>query len=103
MTNETKQYFLAPSWDYPPCGPIALGNIIVSPLQPVPPLITTDDHNIVPEGLITSNKHGVEWVRETTRAHKFGIWTKFIEIIGLNVRLDISSGKGDIFSFERIP
>lgn len=77
MANQTKQYFLAPSWDYPPNGPIALGNIIVSPSRPVPALVTAASAD-GSEGLISSTKQGVEWQNGKTNAHRFGIWTKLL-------------------------
>lgn len=78
MANQIKQYFLAPSWDYPPNGSIALGNIIVSPTRPVPAVVAATSA-AGSEGLnISSTKHGVEWQKGKTNAHKFGIWTKLL-------------------------
>jgi hypothetical protein len=79
MSNQVKQYFLAPSWDYPPGGAIALGNIIASPARAVPAVATAASAATgQEEGLIASTKHGVEWEKGKTRAHKFGIWTKLL-------------------------
>lgn len=77
MANQIKQYFLAPSWGYPPNGSIALGNIIVSPTRPVPAVVAAASA-AGSEGLISSTKHGVEWQKGKTNAHKFGIWTKLL-------------------------
>ncbi|KAG6356101.1 hypothetical protein INS49_015486 [Diaporthe citri] len=101
MANQIKQYFLAPSWDYPPKGSIVLGNIIVSPTRPVPPLIAVASA-AGSQGLISSTKHGVEWQKGKTSAHKFGIWTKFIDFLGINVGIDVSSGSDDTFRFEKM-
>ncbi|KIW27753.1 uncharacterized protein PV07_07461 [Cladophialophora immunda] len=35
MTTQVKSYFLAPNWDYQKDGPLALGNIIADPSDPV--------------------------------------------------------------------
>lgn len=98
MSNEVKQYFLAPSWDYPPNGPIALGNIILSPTRPVPPLCTAAKLEV--EGLVTSNKRDVEWKRGKTDAHKFGIWVKFLEFLGIDIGVDVSAENDEVFSFK---
>lgn len=82
MANQIKQYFLAPSWDYPPKGPIALGNLIVSPSRPVPALVTAYSA-AGSEGPISSTKHGVEWQKGRSNAHKFGIWTKLFVVSSL--------------------
>ncbi|KAK4040988.1 hypothetical protein C8A01DRAFT_45809 [Parachaetomium inaequale] len=71
MANQTKQYFLAPSWDYPPNGPIALGNIIISPSRP-------------------------------STAYTLGIWTKFVEFLGLSLGFETTHKAHDMFRFERV-
>lgn len=98
MSNEVKHYFLAPSWDYLPNGPISLGNIIVSPTRPVPPVCTAA--KIETQGLITSNKRDIEWKRGKTRAHKFGIWMKFLEFLSINIGVDVSTESDEVFSFK---
>lgn len=75
MANQIKQYFLAPSWDYPPDGPIALGNIIISPSRPVPAVVTAASA-VEPKGKISSTKHEVQWQKGRTHAYQFGVWTK---------------------------
>ncbi|KAL7974578.1 hypothetical protein HDV63DRAFT_363575 [Trichoderma sp. SZMC 28014] len=34
MTNNQNLFFYAPTWDYPPDGPIKLGNVIASVKKP---------------------------------------------------------------------
>lgn len=90
MANQIKQYFLAPSWDYPPNGSIALGNIIVSPTRPVPALVTrAATPTAGSEGLISSTKQGVEWQKGKTNAHQFGIWTKLLVFSSLLLFLSL--------------
>ncbi|KAL2145796.1 hypothetical protein VTI28DRAFT_6295 [Corynascus sepedonium] len=99
MANEIKQYFLAPSWDYPPNGPIALGNIIRSPTRPVPPLLAATS---VGRPLISTTKHNVEWTRDKASTHSFGVWTKFVESVGVNLGFEASNATQDVFRFERM-
>lgn len=96
MSNNKKQYFLAPSWDYPPDSTIKLGNIILSPSRPVPPLVSASQV----AAQVSSSKHEVEWTREKMKSHKFGIWTKFVEFLGVNVGVDVASTVDDTFCFK---
>ena len=58
----TKTYFLAPTLDCPPSGPIALGSIITSPANPEIPLNPPlpIDHALMP----ISEKHEDNWKHE---------------------------------------
>ncbi len=88
MSNLTKTYFLAPTWDYPPppAGPIRLGNLIASPAKLVPALYTARDDLGTEEGeSFRMEKRGVTWSREELRAGKFGVWTEFLSFLGLGV------------------
>ncbi|KAL2150976.1 hypothetical protein VTH82DRAFT_6074 [Thermothelomyces myriococcoides] len=109
MANQVKQYFLAPSWDYPPNGPIALGNIILSPSRPVPPLFnaatmaakTTTIHNKT-QPVFSTTKHQVEWTRDRASTHAFGVWAKFVESLGVSLGFETARAERDVFRFDRI-
>lgn len=106
MSNLSKTYFLAPTWDYPPppVGPIRLGNIIASPLKPIPALYaapsdainasqaTASGHADVGESFSTEKKE-VTWSRDKLRAGKFGVWTEFLSVLGLGVDVGVKWDK----------
>lgn len=102
MTIETKNYFLAPSWDYAPNGLLALGNLILAPSRPVPPLHPAE--NISSEyPVIPTSKFGVEWTRGRETTIRFGVWAKFLQALG-GVSIDTTVGKKneEIYKFDRI-
>lgn len=103
MANEIKHYFLAPSWDYPPNGSIALGNIVRSPEKIVPPLYIHQSTNSEPM-MQSSTKFGVDWSRATETERGFGIWAKFMQIIGLGIDfgLEMKIVDRQLYHFERI-
>ncbi|KAJ1327388.1 hypothetical protein MN608_06715 [Microdochium nivale] len=102
MSSQVKSYILAPTWDYPPNGPLKLGSIIVSPSQPVPALLSLPQP---PTAATTSNsfsttKHDVSWSHEKQLSGHFGIWTSFLQFMGVDVGLEMSRGRSDVFEFD---
>ena len=101
MSNISKTYFLAPTWDYPPPprGPIRFGNIIASPVKPVPALyaapgdLTTSQATAIGKGDVEEGfemeKKQVTWSRDKQRAGKFGVWTEFLSFLGLGVDVGV--------------
>jgi hypothetical protein len=88
MSNVKKTYFFAPTWDYPPeTGPIQLGNIITSPSTPEQPLYKGASPST--NELIKSEKTVVEFSREKLRSGRFGLWTKFLSVIGIRVDAEV--------------
>ncbi|SPQ26063.1 085264aa-fb84-4513-9374-dac57e83f289 [Thermothielavioides terrestris] len=84
MANQTKQYFLAPTWDYPPNGPISLGNIILSPRAPCPLSSPPPPPSTPP------------------RPPRLGLWTKFVELVGLRLDWVAAGHTVDVFRFEQL-
>jgi hypothetical protein len=78
-----RRYFFAPTWDYPPGGPIKLGNVITSvkkperPLHCAPPPVDSD--------VFSSKKTSVKYTREKLRKGKFSILTKFLSFVGFGM------------------
>ncbi|KIW33856.1 uncharacterized protein PV07_00672 [Cladophialophora immunda] len=100
MANQQKKYFYPPSWDYPPGGPIALGNIITSPRDPVPPLVAVAPHEL-PDVTKLAGKTKVEWTHERATTGAFGIYTKFLQqIAGVGVDAGVDLGRADAASFQ---
>ena len=105
MANAIKTYFLAPTWDYPPNGPIALGNIIAKPSNPAQPLNATDRLPIPINSLIEPTfKTDWEWVKDKLREGKIGIWARFLEALGIKVDVGVSyDGSNDeTYAFDRM-
>ncbi|KAH6972213.1 hypothetical protein BKA56DRAFT_115616 [Ilyonectria sp. MPI-CAGE-AT-0026] len=92
MANEIKNYYLAPSWDYvPEINPgvtIELWNLVTSPTEMVPPLLAAKSR---PEESKTmrSTKNQFEWIRERGGEKKFGVWAKFLQMVGFGLNLGL--------------
>ncbi|KAH6632372.1 hypothetical protein F5144DRAFT_621182 [Chaetomium tenue] len=87
MANRELLFFYAPAWDFPPDGPIKLGNIITSVKTPHRPLSCSpppDDSY-----LFQTEKRSVRYTQEELRSGKFSILTKFLSILGFGI--DISA------------
>lgn len=99
-----KTYFLAPTRDCPPSGPIALGNIITSPLTPELPLSAPlrIDQNVMP--ILVTYHENWRLELEKHKKGKVGIWTSFLQMVGIgadfSVSYDISSSS--IYEFKRL-
>ncbi|KAI7763870.1 hypothetical protein LZL87_006252 [Fusarium oxysporum] len=103
MANRDFFYFYAPTWDYPPEGPIKLGNVISSVKRPHIPLINSPPTEET--GVFKSEKKKVQYTTEKLRSGKFSILTKFLSVLGFGVDFgaeadDISNE--EIFMFETL-
>lgn len=83
MANRQYFFFYAPTWDYPPDGPIKLGNVITSVKKPERPFYCAPP----PEGsgVFSTEKTSVQYTKEKLRSGKFSILTKFLSILGFGV------------------
>lgn len=88
MANQTPYYYFAPTWDFPPNGPLQLGNVLMSVKRPERALYTAPLPNTTE--IITSEKIQVEFSREKLKAGKFSIFTRFIKFIGLGIDIATS-------------
>lgn len=75
-----KCYFLAPTRNNPPEGPIRLGNILASPKSPEDP-INTKPFEIEPASVYTHNEYDWSLVRDKDSGFEFGIWASFLQLI----------------------
>ncbi|OCK74585.1 hypothetical protein K432DRAFT_338800 [Lepidopterella palustris CBS 459.81] len=102
MANNVFYFFYAPTWDYPPEGPIKLGNVITSIKKPEWPLYTaplpTDSE------VFSSGKSHVEFSKEKLRAGKFSILTKFLSILGVGVDVGANWDTSNeiVYTFDRV-
>ncbi|XXG96337.1 hypothetical protein Hte_002619 [Hypoxylon texense] len=102
MANPTFYFFFAPTWDYPPGGPIKIGNVLTSLKKPEQPLYTA-----VPPAdadVFSSEKRQVEFSKEKLRSGQFSILTKFLSFLGVGVDVGMNWDKsnGEVYSFDRI-
>ncbi|KAF7553489.1 hypothetical protein G7Z17_g3625 [Cylindrodendrum hubeiense] len=95
-------FYYAPTWDWPPEGPIQLGNVLTSverPEQPLytAPLPTTDD-------IFSSDKYEVEYSKEKLREGGFSILTTFLSILGLGVDVgaDWKHSNEETYAFKHV-
>lgn len=90
-----KAYFLAPTRDCPPLGPIALGSIITSPANPELPLAAplAIDENLMP----VSEKTEGNWKHEISnpRKGKVGLWLSCLQMLGFGADASVNYERGD--------
>ncbi|GJC82941.1 hypothetical protein ColLi_05779 [Colletotrichum liriopes] len=102
MANREFFFFYAPTWDYPPAGPIQLGNVITSvkkphrPLSSVPP---PEDSN-----LLRIEKKSAQYTKEKLRSGRFSILTKFLSVLGFGIDIgaEIENGYEEKFMFNTL-
>ncbi|KAL7928238.1 hypothetical protein V8C35DRAFT_318661 [Trichoderma chlorosporum] len=101
MVNHQKLFFYAPTWDYPPNGPIKLGNVITSVKKPERPL-----HCVPPSGsdVLSTKKNNVEHTGVQTSNEKFSVLVRFFSIFGLDIQLSAGreTSKENKCSFETV-
>ncbi|SPO02495.1 uncharacterized protein DNG_05168 [Cephalotrichum gorgonifer] len=105
MANQIKTYFLSPTWDYHPSGPIQLGNIITSASRPAEALNGPDSPRPATVSLFPPmTKSHVTWSSDKLREGRYGLWTKFLSFIGLSVDfgLEHSAQLEQSFTFETL-
>lgn len=84
MANNQNLFFYAPTWDYPPNGPIKLGNVLTSVKKPERPL-----HCVPPteSDVFSTKKMSVGHDKDQLRNEKFSILVRFFSIFGLDVQV----------------
>ncbi|PNP41582.1 hypothetical protein TGAMA5MH_06511 [Trichoderma gamsii] len=101
MANNQNLFFYAPTWDYPPDGPIKLGNVITSVKKPERPL-----HCVPPtdSDVFSTKKTNVKHTRDEAQNENFSILVKFFNILGLDIQVSVGRQTSDqrIFSFKAI-
>lgn len=106
MANLRKTYFLTPSFDYPPTGPVLLGNIISSPKYPDKPLNNASTRPAIPAAALTTITK-TDWKSTTAKSHsgKVGIWAKFLEVVvgaGVDVGTSWERGTENQYKFDKL-
>lgn len=97
MANIVFYFFYAPTWDWPPEGPIKLGNVLTSIKKPEQPFYTAPLPS--QSEVYSSEKTDVQCSCEKTREGKFSILTKFFSVIGVGVDIGALWKKGCVFAF----
>lgn len=83
MANSTFFFYFSPTWDWPPEGPIKLGNVLTTIKRPERPLYTAPPPT--PSEVFSSEKTNVEYSKEKLRGGGFSIFTTFLSILGFGV------------------
>jgi hypothetical protein len=89
MASEIPEYFLPRNWDYPPTGPIKLGNVLISLKEPHRPLATVKPNA---DMIITSPKTLVAIETERVRSGRVAIMTTFLSALlgaGADLGVDV--------------
>ncbi|UPK95689.1 hypothetical protein LCI18_006624 [Fusarium solani-melongenae] len=97
MANRDFFFFYAPTWDYPPGGPIKLGNVITSVKNPHRPLFCSPP----PEesDVFRTEKKTVQYTKEKLRRGKFSILTKFLSVLGFGIDIGAEIDRSDEETF----
>lgn len=106
MSNQKKTYFLCPTWDYHPDGPIQLGNIIISPSSPAEPLNDRERTRPAQDSLFPpTRKTSVTWSKDRLRSGSYGLWTQFLSSftgLGIDAATTYESSAGIHYSFDTL-
>ncbi|KAI4267050.1 MAG: hypothetical protein LQ337_008547 [Flavoplaca oasis] len=104
MSGEHKTYFLAPTRDSPPGGPIALGSIIASPQDaemPITPALPINQ-SVMP---IASHEE-TDWklILEKHKGGSIGLWGSFLLVMGAGGDVGFTHGIIDVrtYQFDRL-
>ncbi|OAL38926.1 hypothetical protein AYO20_01677 [Fonsecaea nubica] len=89
MAARIKSYFLAPNWDYQRDGPLALGNIISDPTDPVFTRLSGFDAAANVE-IYHNAPEAWSHVESEMRAGRLGLFARFAEICGLGAAAEVS-------------
>lgn len=84
MANREFFYFYAPTWDFPPDGPIKLGNVLKSLDKPERPICCYPPPSD-PQSLLRTTKSDVHYTKEKLKSGKFSLLTKFLSVLGVGV------------------
>ncbi|KAJ4172034.1 hypothetical protein NW754_007632 [Fusarium falciforme] len=97
MANRDFFFFYAPTWDYPPGGPIKLGNVITSVKNPHRPLFCSPP----PEesDVFRTEKKSVQYTKEKLRRGRFSILTKFLSVLGFGIDIGAEIDRSDEETF----
>ncbi|UNI23181.1 hypothetical protein JDV02_009016 [Purpureocillium takamizusanense] len=101
MANNVFYFYFAPTWDWPPDGPIKLGNVLTSIKKPEQPLYTAP----LPAAseVFSSEKTEVEYSQEKLAEGNFSILTKFLSILGVGVDVGADwQTRNEEYAFERV-
>lgn len=91
MANRVPCFFYAPTWDFPPGGPIKLGNVLASVKTPELPLYTA--RLPAEDEVFSTEKRQVEFSLEKQREGKFSIVTRFLSFLGVGVDVGTSGSR----------
>ncbi|KAH7153362.1 hypothetical protein EDB81DRAFT_791250 [Dactylonectria macrodidyma] len=82
MSNAKRPtYLLSPNWTFRPGGKIAIGNVIVDPLQPHRAIIKPDPQNPMP--IETATERNWQLSIKNNRKLDLSLWATFAENIGV--------------------
>ena len=105
MVAPKKFYFLAPTRDSPPDGPIVLGNIVASPSTPEDAINGTPPPSFYdPKAPYESWQSNWKSEKEKHISGSGGIWASFLQLLGVggDFSVKISDSNKDIFEFRRL-
>jgi hypothetical protein len=96
MASEVPEYFLPRNWNYPPSGPIKLGNVFASLKEPHRPIATVQPGV---ESIITSRRTLATIETENARSGGVTLMTTFMSaLLGAGVDASVDVGKRSVSS-----
>ncbi|KAI4188542.1 MAG: hypothetical protein L6R41_002057 [Letrouitia leprolyta] len=100
MREERKTYFLAPTRDSPPSGPIALGNIIASPKLAEMPITSALPIDRTAMSIERHEENNWKLMLEKHRSGSIGLWGSFLQALGAGGDIGISREVSDSRTYE---
>lgn len=105
MAAERPSYMLAPNWDFPPDGPIALGSLIKNPKRPDRALNSSTRVEIDKSRIITTKRTGWSLARGDLRLGRVGLWASFLAPIlgvGADIATSASRDSNDVYKCDEL-
>jgi hypothetical protein len=97
-TGPRKCYFIAPTRDSPPDGPIQLGSIISIPSEADEPINRNAPSQIPEASIFKHEERGYSFTKDRTTGGRLGIWASFLmQVLGIggDIGVNASNGRND--------
>jgi hypothetical protein len=103
--NQRRQYYLAPNFDYPADGIIALGKIFSDPFD-LGTCLNPDGPPEFPKNMKVQGTVRVDWkgLKVCSNSGLFGVFANFLSVVGIDLetRVNWEKKKKDIFNFKTL-
>ncbi|EFW98662.1 hypothetical protein CMQ_4514 [Grosmannia clavigera kw1407] len=100
-----KTYFLAPNFDYPPGGSLALGSILTNPFDPST-CINAGGGLPFPSDMPVQTSLKLDWrdERSQRRGGAIGLWAQFLNLLGIEAEVGVKCAvdNSSVYQFDKL-